>query len=42
MSDTDPVRFCIAICEHLATKGMLNQKEFDEIIKKSKKEHKLD
>ena len=30
----DPIAGIIAICEHLAKKGLMNQDEFDEIAKK--------
>lgn len=30
----DPIKGIIAICEHLASKGLMTQAEFDDIIRK--------
>ena len=35
----DPIKGLIAICEHLATKGLMNQAEFDEFVRKMNNTH---
>lgn len=34
MSNNDPVKGLIAICEHLANRGLMTQEEFDEFVRK--------
>ena len=34
MSNNDPVKGLIAICEHLASKGMMSQEEFDIFVER--------